>query len=160
MGNSTKDKEVVQGQDRTPRDIETRDTEMRKTSWNRPELLPNPTPAEGFVYRWIRLSMAGQNDAMNVSSKLREGWEPVPAKEHPEIAMAVVESERFKDNIVIGGLMLCRAPVEMVAERDAFYSNMTKQQMSSVDNNLMRENDPRMPLFNESRSKVTFGSGN
>tara|TARA_R110000824_G_scaffold71951_1_gene184016 strand:+ start:1041 stop:1265 length:225 start_codon:yes stop_codon:yes gene_type:complete len=74
--------------------------------------------------------------------------------------MVAVEQERFKDNIVIGGLMLCKAPKELVAERNEYYASQAKSQMHSVDNNLMRESDPRMPLFNERKTKVTFGNGN
>jgi hypothetical protein len=109
------------------------------------------------VYHWVRISTRGAADPTNVSSKLREGWEPVKATDHPEIVLTGVESERFKDNIVMGGLMLCKAPVEMVDERNEYYRNMAKSQMTSVNNNFMRENDPRMPLFNEQSTKVTFG---
>jgi hypothetical protein len=56
--------------------------------------------------------------------------------------------------------MLCKAPLELVAERTEYYDNMAQSQMRSVDNNLMRENDPRMPLFNDRKTKVTFGKGN
>jgi len=105
------------------------------------------------------VSTQGQVDATNVSSKIREGWEPVKASDHPEITMVSVENERFKDNVVIGGLMLCKAPIEMVEERNDYYNQQAKSQMESVDNNLMRENDPRMPLFNERKTKVTFGKG-
>jgi hypothetical protein len=73
--------------------------------------------------------------------------------------MVTVEQERFRDNIVIGGLLLCKAPVEMVEERTDHFQQQTDSQMSSVDNNLMRENDPRMPLFNDRKTKVTFGKG-
>jgi hypothetical protein len=96
---------------------------------------------------------------MNVSLKLREGWEPVKAADHPEVFLANIESERFKDNIVIGGLMLCRAPAEMVEDRTEHYQQQTEAQIRSVDNNFMRENDPRMPLFSERKTKVTFGRG-
>ena len=96
---------------------------------------------------------------MNVSSKLREGWTAVKASDHPEITLVTIENDRFKDNVVIGGLMLCKAPVEMVDERNAYYNQQSESQMSSVDNNLMRENDPRMPLFNDRKTKVTFGKG-
>ena len=92
-------------------------------------------------------------------TKLREGWEPVKAVDHPEITMVTVEQEKFKDNVVIGGLMLCKAPKEMVNERNTYFSEQSKAQIASVDNNLMRENDPRMPLFNDRQSKVTFGNG-
>ena len=91
-------------------DLTTREKGSRKRSWQRPETLPSPNPEDGYVYRWIRTSMQGQVDAPNVSSKLREGWEPVKAVDHPEITMVAVENDKFADNIVIGGLMLCKAP--------------------------------------------------
>ena len=144
---------------RLDRELETREKTARKTAWKRPEVLPSPNEEEGYVYRWIRVSSRGNVDAMNVSSKLREGWEPVKASDHPEITLVTIENDRFKDNVVIGGLMLCKAPKEMVEERNAYYKEQADNQMSSVDNNLMRENDPRMPLFNDRKSKVTFGKG-
>lgn len=73
--------------------------------------------------------------------------------------MVTVENEKFKDNVVIGGLMLCKAPKELIEERNAYYAEQTKAQIDSVDNNLMRENDPRMPLFNDRKTKITFGNG-
>lgn len=147
---------------REARSTETREVEQRQSKWRRPELLPEPVREDGFEYRWIRVSMLGQVDPSNISSKLREGWEPVKTTEQPhmERLMMVVENEKFKDNVVIGGLMLCKAPTEMVEERKKFYEEQTRSQMESVDNNFMRENDPRAPLFNKRRTKVTFGSGN
>jgi len=147
-------------ENRIDRELTTRDKTSRKKGWQRPEVLPSPNPEDGYVYRWIRTSTQGQVDATNVSSKLREGWEPVKASAHPEITMVTVENERFADNIVIGGLMLCKAPQELIDERTAHYNTQTQNQIRSVDNNLMRENDPRMPLFNDRKSKVTFGKGN
>lgn len=144
---------------RLDRELETREKTARKTAWKRPEVLPSPTPEEGYVYRWIRISTRGNVDGMNVSSKLREGWTAVKASDHPEITLVTIENDRFKDNVVIGGLMLCKAPVEMVEERNAYYNQQSESQMASVDNNLMRENDPRMPLFNDRKTKVTFGKG-
>jgi len=146
-------------ENRIKRDSETRETKTRTRSWQRPEVLPSPTPQDGYEFHWVRVATQGQVDATNVSSKLREGWEPVRAEDHPEITMVTVENERFADNVVIGGLMLCKAPAELVQERTDYYNNQTKSQMSSVDNNLMRENDPRMPIFNERKSTVSFGRG-
>lgn len=146
-------------ENRIKRDLETREQTTRKRSWQRPELLPSPEPEDGYKFHWVRVSTQGQVDATNVSSKIREGWEPVKASDHPEITMVSVENERFKDNVVIGGLMLCKAPVEMVEERNNYYNQQARSQMESVDNYLMRENDPRMPLFNERKTKVTFGKG-
>jgi hypothetical protein len=144
---------------RLDRELETREKTARKTAWKRPEVLPSPNQEEGYVYRWIRISTRGNVDGMNVSSKLREGWTAVKASDHPEITLVTIENDKFKDNVVIGGLMLCKAPVEMVNERNDYYQDQANSQMQSVDNNLMRENDPRMPLFNDRKSKVTFGKG-
>jgi hypothetical protein len=146
-------------ENRINRELETRERKVRKKAWTRPEVLPSPNPEPGYDFHWVRVSTQGQVDATNVSSKLREGWEPVKATDHPEITIVAIEQERFKDNIVIGGLMLCKAPKEMVEERNAYYNDQAQAQMTSVDNSLMRENDPRMPLFNERKTKVTFGKG-
>ena len=146
-------------ENRLDRDLESRDKTERKRAWQRPELLPEPKPVDGFVYRWIRLSTLGRADAPNISSKLREGWEPVKAEDHPEIQMVNVEDERYSDNIVIGGLMLCRAPVELAEERTEFYEAQNQAQMNSVDNNFLRENDSRMPLFSDRKSTTSFGRG-
>ena len=147
-------------ENRINREQVTREKTTRKKAWARPEVLPSQTPEPGYAFHWVRISTQGQVDATNVSSKLREGWEPVKATDHPEITMVSIENERFKDNVVIGGLMLCKAPVELIEERNEYYSTQTRAQIQSVDNNLMRENDPRMPLFNDRQTKVTFGKGN
>ena len=147
-------------ENRLKRDAETRETTARKKSWSRPTVLPDPIPQDGYKFHWVRVSTMGQPDSTNISSKLREGWEPVRAEDHPEIFSDAVADVRFKDNVIIGGLMLCKAPLELVAERTEYYDNMAQSQMRSVDNNLMRENDPRMPLFNDRKTKVTFGKGN
>jgi len=146
-------------ENRISRELESREKTTRKRAWQRPEVLPSPNPEPGYEFRWIRVSSLGNTDATNVSSKLREGWEPVKASDHPEITLVTIENDRFKDNIVIGGLMLCKAPEELVEERNDYYRTQTRSQMQSVDNNLMRENDPRMPLFNDRKTKVTFGNG-
>jgi len=148
-------------QNRLDRELETREKkDIRKKAWSRPEVFPNPTPEDGYTYHWVRISTQGQSDATNVSAKIREGWEPVKAADHPEIFTDAVADPRFQDNVIVGGLMLCKAPVELVQERTEYYQQMTDSQMNSVDNNLMRENDPRMPLFHDRKTKVTFGSGN
>ena len=146
-------------ENRLDRELETRERTTRKKAWQRPETLPSPNHEPGYTYRLIRTSTHGQVDATNVSSKLREGWEPVKAVDHPEITLVTIENEKFKDNVVIGGLMLCKAPTELVDERTEHFKEQTSNQIKSVDNNLMRENDPRMPLFHERKSKVTFGKG-
>jgi hypothetical protein len=147
-------------ENRLKRDAETREKTVRKKAWARPTVLPDPIPQEGYKFHWVRVSTMGQPDSTNVSSKLREGWEPVRAEDHPEIFSDAVADARFKDNVIVGGLMLCKAPIELVKERTEYYENLTESQMRSVDQGLMRENDPRMPLFNDRKTKVTFGKGN
>lgn len=147
-------------ENRLNRELQTREKSVRKKGWTRPTVLPDPIPEDGYTYHWVRISTNGQSDATNVSAKLREGWEPVRAQDHPEIFTDAVADARFKDNVIVGGLMLCKAPEELVEERTEFYQNQAESQIHSVDNNLMRENDPRMPIFNNRKTKVTFGSGN
>jgi len=146
-------------ENRIDRELETTAKKTRKQAWTRAEVLPRPTPQAGYKFHWVRVATNGQPDPTNVSSKLREGWTPVKATDHPEIELVSIENERFKDNVVMGGLMLCKAPKELVEERNEYYRNTNEAQIRSVDNNLMRENDPMMPLFNERSTKVTFGKG-
>ena len=146
-------------ENRINRELETREKTTQRKAWQRPEVLPAPNPEPGYEFHWVRVATQGQVDATNVSSKLRQGWEPVKAADHPEITMVTIENDRFKDNVVIGGLMLCKAPIELANERNEHYAEQTASQMNAVDNNLMRENDARMPLFNDRKSKVTFGKG-
>ena len=153
--------ESKQTETRANRETETRAKVERPRTWAPPTLLPDPEPEAGYKFRWVRVSTMGQNDPRNVSSKLREGWEPVRAADHPEISMYLDnDNERYKDNIVVGGLMLCKTPTEMVDQRNDFYQKQADAQMRSVDSNFMRENDPRMPLFAERKSTVSFGRGN
>lgn len=146
-------------ENRLSRELEQREATTRKRSWVRPEVLPSPNPEPGYTYHWVRVSIRGEADPQNTSMKLREGWEPVKASDHPEIAIPGVENERFKDNVVMGGLMLCKMPTEMVKERNAYVEQISESQIRSVDNQLMRENNPRMPLFAERKSTTTFGKG-
>lgn len=144
--------------ERNPRELDTRAKMERPKSWMPPQLLPDPNPEDGYAFRWIRVSTLGSDDPMNISSKLREGWEPVKASEHPEIQLGG-GSGRFPDSIEIGGLLLCKTPKEFTEQRDAHFRRIAEGQMQSVDNSFMRENDPRMPLFKERSSEVKFGRG-
>lgn len=146
---------------RTSRELETREKTERPKKWMRAGLLPDVKEEPGFKMRWIRVATQGQDDPKNISSSLQEGWEPVKASAHPEVQLmrADTSKSRFPDSIEIGGLLLCKIPAEFAQDRDAFFQNQANQQMQSVDSNFMRENDPRMPLFNERRSEVRFGRG-
>jgi hypothetical protein len=144
---------------RIPREVSNRQQSMRIENWKPPELLPEPDMQPGFSYRWIRVSTNGQADPRNFSAKLREGWEPVAATEQPKFELLVDPNSRYKDNIEIGGLLLCKTPDEFVAQRNKHYADQTRAQTEAVDNNLMRQSDPRMPLFKESKSSTSFGKG-
>ena len=144
---------------RQPRELDTREKMERPKQWLPPQLLPDPTPEPGYAYRWIRISSLGKDDATNISGKLREGWEPVRAADHPEIRLFGSSNPKFPDCVEVGGLLLCKTPVEFTEQRNDYYRKQAEAQMSSVDNTYMRENDPRMPMFKERSSKVTFGKG-
>jgi hypothetical protein len=144
---------------RITRELETRSTYERPTAWAQPELLPEPDKQAGFDYRWIRVATLNQADPRNLSAKMREGWEPVRIEEQPQFQLLVDPSSRYKDNIEIGGLLLCKTPSEFVDQRNKFYTDQADNQMVAVDNTLMRQSDPRMPIFNERKSTTSFGKG-
>jgi hypothetical protein len=146
-------------QERVTRDFDTRTTRERPKVWQPASTLPEPDKEPGYSYRWVRVSALGQADPRNVSAKLREGWEPVRIEEQPQFKMLVDANSRFADNIEVAGLLLCKCPSEFMDQRKAYFANKNQAQMESVDNNFMRENDSRMPLFSERQSKTSFGSG-
>ena len=141
------------------RELDTRELVERPKQWQQPELLPEPDKQPGYAYRWIRVSTLNQADPRNLSAKLREGWEPVRVEEQPKFQLLVDPNSRYKDNIEIGGLLLCKTPLEFVAQRNKHYSDQADAQMNAVENTLMRQSDPRMPLFNEGKTTSSFGKG-
>ena len=143
---------------RNPREIETRQQTERPMAWKPPELLPEPDKEPGYTYRWIRVSTLNNADPRNLSAKLREGWEPVKIEEQPKFALLADPTSRYKDNIEIGGLLLCKTPIEFVQQRNAYYENISAEQNQAVDNSFMRQSDARMPLFRESKSTSSRGS--
>jgi hypothetical protein len=142
---------------RAPRLDSTREKETRKKSWKPPSLLPDPNPDANWVYRYVRASTLGQADLKNVSAKLREGWELCPAAEAPGVTGVVpdLDSRFGKENIEIGGLILMRAPRELKEAKREYLDEKNRQQLASVDANLMRESDSRMPIFSDKRTKIT-----
>jgi hypothetical protein len=143
---------------RTPRDLSSREKTARYV-YSPSSTLPDPTPEPGYTFRWIATHVLGQSDPTNVSRKMRDGYEPVKAADHPEMMVAGNEKT---GNIEIGGLMLCKIPSERSAAMSDYYNGQAQNQMDSVDNNFMRQNDPRMPLFADRKSTVTrggFGKG-
>ena len=146
-------------ENRLNREHTTRATFERPQQWKPPELLPEPDKEPGYGYKWIRVSMLNQADPRNINVRFREGYEPVKIEEQPKFRLLVDPDSRFKDNIEIGGLLLCKIPEEFVAQRMEYENNQTAQQAEAVDNNLMRQSDSRMPIFMERKSSVTFGKG-
>ena len=147
------------GNNRITRELESREVTERPKQWMPAELLPEPDRQAGYSYRWIRVSTLNAADPRNLSAKLREGWEPVRLEEQPKFQLLADPNSRFKDNIEIGGLLLCKTPTELVEQRNAYFAGQAQNQTEAVDSNLMRQSDPRMPLFNERKSTTTFGSG-
>jgi len=146
-------------QNRAPRAMDSREKNMRPQSWSNPEALPSPDERPGWKHRWVRLSTMGTADPKNISSKLREGYEPCKAEDYPELMLPSVSDGRFKGGIEIGGLLLCRIPEEFLHQRMNHFDTQNKLQMESVDSAYLSENDPRMKKFSERSTKVTFGSG-
>jgi hypothetical protein len=146
-------------ENRKPRELEERLMVQRPQQWMPAELLPEPDKQPGYEYRWVRVSTLNAADPRNVSGKLREGWEPVGIEEQPKFQLMVDPSSRYKDNIEIGGLLLCKTPTDFVRQRDEYFAKQSQAQMDAVDNTMMRQSDPRMPMFKERKSSTSFGKG-
>ena len=146
-------------ENRLARELQNRTQTERPKAWQPASTLPEPDKEPGYAYRWVRVSTLSQADPRNISAKLREGWEPVRIEEQPKFQMLIDPNSRFKDNIEVAGLLLCKAPEEFMDQRKEHFSKKNRDQMESVDNNFMREIDPRMPLFRERKSTTSFGNG-
>tara|TARA_R100001244_G_scaffold122493_1_gene92149 strand:- start:1679 stop:2137 length:459 start_codon:yes stop_codon:yes gene_type:complete len=143
--------------ERTPRAKQTREKDQRPTSWRPPSILDAPPPPEGYVHRWIRSELLGKDDKPNFTKRIREGYEPIRADEYPDFECAVIDEGRFKGVIGVGGLILARLPIEVAKSRGQYFAQKTANQMTAVDQDLMREEHPSMPISQERSSKVAFG---
>lgn len=145
--------------ERTPRTLETREATKRKAVWKRQSVIPAPEPRDGITFRWVRTSSLGNVDNMNVSRRFREGYTPVKAEDFPELKVLSDVGSRFKGNIEVGGLILCSIPTEQVEARIEGQAAEAQAQIDAVDNNYMRESDPRMPVLRPERStrQTSFG---
>lgn len=140
---------------RTSRDLVSREKTARYV-YVEPTALPDPTPEPGWKFRWVATEIYGQSYGPNVSMRMREGWVPVRAEDHPELML----EGNAQGNVQIGGLMLCKMPEERAEARNEHYRVKAEQQVNSVDNTLLRQSDSRMPLFSERKSSTSFGKGN
>jgi len=138
--------------DRKPRTTETREMGERRKPWKRSSMLPTPEPRDGLSFRWIRTSTLGYADMTNVSGRFRDGYVPVKAVDYPELHIMSDIDSRFKDNIEVGGLLLCAIPTELRDDRIYGQLESAQNQSEAVDRNYMRESDPRMPMLRPERS--------
>jgi hypothetical protein len=141
-------------ENRTPRDLVSREKTSRYV-YVPPSTLPDPTPDPDWAFRWVATHLLGQANVTNVSQQMRDGWEPVKAVDHPELQL----QGNTNGNVEIGGLMLCKMPIERFRGRTDHFKRVAQSQMESVDNTYMRQNDPRMPLFADRKSTSTRGVG-
>ena len=149
---------------RATRNSETRETKARPKVWKMPSALELPEEAvslaesQGITYRWIRESVLGQDDKTNVSKRFREGFVPVKPEELPGFHdLPTVDDGRHAGIIGVGGLILCKIDQDIADQRNEFFEQQTMNQMTAVENDLMREENPSMPITTNRSSKVTFG---
>lgn len=146
---------MAEKQNRLARELDTREDSARPKSWQPAQVLPEPKAIDGYSFRWVRVATLGVPDARNVAAKFREGYEPVRIEEQPQFKGLTDPDSRFADNIEIGGLILCKIPDDFIEQKKQYLEEKNDAQIRAVDNNLMRENDPRMPLFNEKKTSVS-----
>ena len=142
---------------KTPRASQSRSKDTRPQTWTPPSSLDAPPAPDGFRHRWIRTEVLGMDDTKNMSGKLRSGWELVRGDEYPDQTYATVKEGKYAGVIGVGGLVLARIPEEIAQQRDAYYARQTQERDEAVNNDLMKEQHPSMPINNERQSRVTFG---
>ena len=159
-----KDNVVDDNDVRTSRSADTRAKDNRPKVWKMPSALELPDEAveaaesQGIIYRWIRESVLGRDDKTNVSKRFREGFVPVRPDELPGFHdLPTVDDGRHAGIIGVGGLILCKIDKEIADQRNEFFEQQTQNQMTAVENDLMREENPSMPITTNRSSKVTFG---
>ena len=156
---------VVDDKDvRASRSADTREKDNRPKVWKMPSALELPDEAielaesQGIIYRWIRESILGQDDKTNVSKRFREGFVPVKPAELPGFHdLPTVDDGRHAGVIGVGGLILCKIDTDLADQRNDYFEQQTQNQMTAVENDLMREENPAMPISSRMSSKVTFG---
>ena len=167
MTTEVKENAVKEEDVRASRSSDTRAKDDRPKVWKMPSALELPDEAielaesQGLTYRWIRESILGQDDKTNVSKRFREGFEPVRPDELPGFHdLPTVDDGRHAGVIGVGGLILCKIDKNIADQRNDFFEQQTQNQMTAVENDLMREENPEMPISSRMSSKVTFcGSG-
>ena len=142
---------------RTSRASQTRAKSELKKVWTPPNSLDAPPAPTGYRHQWIRAEVLGFNDAKNVASSLREGWELVRADEYPDSIYPTMDTGRYAGVIGVGGLLLARIPEEIALQIDAYYAKQNEAKEEAIDNDLLKEQHPSMKFQKESNTRVTFG---
>ena len=142
----------------TSRASQTRSKSERPKVWVPPSSLDAPPAPDGFRYRWIRAEVQGFQDTTNITSRQREGYELVRAEEVQNASdYPVLEEGRYKGVIGVGGLLLAKVPIEIAKQRQDYMTSRHQDRSQAVENDLMKEQDQRMPINVERQSRVTFG---
>ena len=142
---------------KTSRASQTREKTAHKKVWTPPSPLDSPPAPSGFKHRWIRAESMGFQDTKNVSASLREGYELVRADEYPDSQFPVIEGGKYSGAIGVGGLLLARIPEELVKQRQEYYASQHNEKVKAMDNDLMKEEHPSMPIDIDRQTRVTFG---
>ena len=129
----------------------------QKKVWTPPSSLDAPPAPDGYKHRWIRAESMGFDDSSNMSAKLRSGFELVRADEYSEIDYPTINDGKYKGVIGVGGLLLARIPDEIVKSREEYFKQQTQDRNDAIDNDLMKEQHPSMPINNDRQTRVTFG---
>ena len=136
---------------------QTRVKKERTKVWAPPSYLDTPNAPDGFRHRWVRVEVLGYVDTKNVQGRLRSGYELVRADEYPEDDYPVVTDGKYSGVIGHGGLVLPRVPIEIAQPRAKYYARQANENVEAVDNDLMKEQDRRMPINIDKQTRVTFG---
>ena len=136
---------------------QTRAKDTRPQTWTPPSSLDAPPAPDGFRHRWIRSETMGFDDTKNMSGKLRSGWELVRADQYPETDYPTVKEGKYAGVIGVGGLLLARIPEEIAKSREAYFNKQTQDRDNAVNNDLMKEQHPSMPINSDRQTRVTFG---
>ena len=142
---------------KTSRASQTRVKTAQKTVWTPPSSLDAPPAPDGYHHRWIRAETMGFDDTKNMAGRIRSGYELVRADAYPGSEYPVVTEGKYKGIIGVGGLLLAKVPEEIVKSREAYFNSMTQDADDAIENDLMKEQHPGMPINAERQSRVTFG---
>ena len=142
---------------KTTRASQSRAKEKRPTTWAPPSSLDAPPAPKGFKHRWLRTEVLGFDDTKNMSGKLRSGYELVRADEYPDEIYPTMKEGKYAGVIGVGGLVLARIPEEIAQSRTEYFKKQTQERNEAIDNDLMREQHPSMPINADRQTRVTFG---